>query len=253
MTTLTRRAFLLSTAALSAGCAAPQVIPGAQAEQSTLVRLPEVGQSWRYAQFDYFTGKRVDSQLDQVVAVGKTIKVRSDFERSRMEPVIHPTWSNAWWRKYMTAEGPGESVPSEIQAPWGMLVVDPHWTQLQAYETPLPLWPQELRPGWWSIINTQYRIPGTDESMPWQLAMHGLRWESVTVPAGRFKVLRYYNLINFRYTNASGRNAGQRKETICFAPEIGRWVTRESSGTFRQDVSEEFNESSYRWELLEWT
>ena len=36
-------------------------------------------------------------------------------------------------------------------------------------------------------------------------------------------------------------------------PEIGRWAVRESSGTFRQDVAEEFNESSYRWELLNWT
>jgi len=27
----------------------------------------------------------------------------------------------------------------------------------------------------------------------------------------------------------------------------------ESSGSFRQDVAEEFFESSYRWELLSWT
>ena len=75
----------------------------------------------------------------------------------------------------------------------------------------------------------------------------------VTVPAGHFTALRYFNLIDFRYPNTTGRNAGQRKENIWFAPEIGRWVVRESSGTFRQDVAEEFNESSYRWELLSWT
>ena len=224
-----------------------------QGEQSSRVRLPEVGQAWRYAQFDYFTGERVDTQLDQVVAVGETIKVRSDFERSKRETSVHPTWNNSWWQKHMTTEGPGASVTGEIQAPWGMLVVDTHWAEIQAYEAPLPLWPRELRPGWWTIVGTQYRIPGTDEPMPWQLAMHAQQWESIAVPAGRFKVLRYYNLINFRYTNASGRNAAQRKETIFLAPEIGRWVARESSGTFRQDVSEEFNESSYRWELLEWT
>jgi len=66
-------------------------------------------------------------------------------------------------------------------------------------------------------------------------------------------VLRYANVINFRYTNVSERVAAQRLETIWLAPEIGRWVARESFGTFYQDVGERFHESSYRWELLDWT
>jgi hypothetical protein len=83
--------------------------------------------------------------------------------------------------------------------------------------------------------------------------MHAHRWESVSVPAGQFTVLRYANVINFRYTNVSERVAAQRLETIWLAPEIGRWVARESFGTFYQDVGERFHESSYRWELLDWT
>ena len=55
------------------------------------------------------------------------------------------------------------------------------------------------------------------------------------------------------YPNVSERVAAQRKETIWFAPAIGRWVARESSGSFYQDVGTEFQESSYRWELLSWT
>jgi hypothetical protein len=84
------------------------------------------------------------------------------------------------------------------------------------------------------------------------LTMHAQLWESITVPAGQFTTLRYFNLIGFRYTNASERVAGQRKENIWFAPEIGRWVVRESVGTFREDLGVEVDESSYRWELLDW-
>jgi hypothetical protein len=127
------------------------------------------------------------------------------------------------------------------------------WAQLQVYEKPIPLWPTQLRPGWSTTVGTNYKIPGSDDALPWQLTMHAHKWQSITVPAGNFTALRFTNLINFRFTNISGRNAAQRKETIWFAPEIGRWVVRESSGTFRQDVAEEFNESSYRWELLSWT
>jgi hypothetical protein len=253
MNRFTRRSLLLSTAALSLGCAARQSRPGAPGNEDVLVRPPELGQSWRYAQFDYFTGERLDTQRDQVVSIGDTIKVKSEFEREKVDPVQYPSWGKAWWQKYVNASATEKYPPSEIHDSWGVLVVDPHWTQLQAYEKPLPLWPRELRQGWWTIMNTNYRIPGSDEGMPWQLDMHAVQWESITVPAGQFTALRYYNLFNFRYTNASGRNAGQRKETIWFAPKIGRWVARESSGTFRQDVSEEFNENSYRWELLGWT
>jgi hypothetical protein len=134
-----------------------------------------------------------------------------------------------------------------------MVLVDPHWSQLQSYQEPIPLWPMELRPGWSTTVGSYYKISDGRETMPWQLTMHVHGWESITVPAGHFTALRYFNLIDFRYPNITGRNAAQRKENIWFAPEIGRWVVRESSGTFRQDVAEEFNESSYRWELLSWT
>jgi hypothetical protein len=83
--------------------------------------------------------------------------------------------------------------------------------------------------------------------------MRAHRWESIATPAGHFTALLYTNLINFRYTNVSGRVAGQRKERIWIAPEVGRWVVRESSGTFYQDAAEPFDEDSYRWELLSWT
>jgi hypothetical protein len=134
-----------------------------------------------------------------------------------------------------------------------MVVVDPHWTEMQSFEKAIPLWPSELRPGWSTAVRTYYKIPGGQEAMPWQLTMDAQRWESVTVPAGHFIALHYYNFINFRFSIFAERNAAQRIENIWFAPEIGRWVMRESVGTFREDLRTEVKESSYRWELLSWT
>jgi len=135
-----------------------------------------------------------------------------------------------------------------------MVLSDPHWAELQVYEKPIPLWPTELRPGWSVTVDTEYKTSESPDALPWQLTMHAHDWESITVPAGRFTALRYSNIIDFRFTNVSERVAGQRLETIWFAPEIGRWVVRESSGAFYQDVSGvQFQESNYRWELLDWT
>lgn len=251
MAVTSRRDFLLTAAAVPFGCAAFGTSEEPAGTTGT-VRPPEVGQSWRYAKHDFFTGAMVDTQVDRVSAVGHTVEIESHSEENPEEPVRYPSWGSKWLHPPTNGEPARRRLPNEIQEPWGLVRVDPHWTDLQAYEKPIPLWPTELRPGWSTTVGTYYKIPDSDETMPWQLTMSAHRWERVTVPAGRFTALRYVNLIDFRYTNVSGRIAGQRKETIWFAPDIGRWVVRESSGTFRQDVTEEFAESSYRWELLHW-
>jgi hypothetical protein len=251
MATTTRRAFLLSAAAVSVGC----VPRGTEAPigAAASVRRPTVGQTWRYAKHDFFTGAIVDTQVDLVTAVGQTIQIESHSETTTERPVRYPSWDARWWQKYLGQDSPAAAVPMEIQEPWGMVLVDPHWSQLQAYEKPIPLWPTQLRPGWSTTVGTYYKIPDSNETMPWQVTMYAQRWEPITVPAGHFTALRYFNLINFRYTNVSERVAGQRKENIWFAPEIGRWVVRESIGTFREDLGVAVDESSYRWELLNWT
>ena len=252
MVIVTRRNFLLSAAALSVSCAERGTVTRAAIGAAAQVRPPAVGQSWAYAKHDYFTGAIVDTQIDRVKAVGESIVVASHSETTGDVSRAYPFWSDNWWHKYMGADTARIGGPIEIHRPWGMVVIDPHWSEMQAYENPLPLWPTQLRPGWSTIVNTNYRIPDSGEWMPWQLDMHAQRWESITVPAGHFTALRCYNIIDFRFTNASERTAAQRIEHIWFSPEIGRWVVRESVGTFREDVGTEVNESSYRWELLNW-
>jgi hypothetical protein len=244
---------LLSAGALSVAGAARGSTADTPVGAATRVRQPELGQSWRYARRDYVTKAMINTQVDRVSAVGQTIELETRSETTEGEPIKYPSWGTNWLRRNTSRDRPADRLPSEIQAPWGMVSVDTHWAQLQVYEKPIPLWPTQLRPGWSTTVRTYYQLPDSNDALPWELTMDAHKWESITVPAGRFTALRFTNLINFRYPNVAERNAAQRKENIWFAPEIGRWVARESSGSFRQDVVQEFFESSYRWEFLSWT
>jgi hypothetical protein len=248
---LTRRSFLLSTAALSVGCTTQRAGQGSSAPSA---RAPAVGQTWRYAKRDFYSHGLIDDQIDRIAAVGRTIDI--DL-RSEATQVATPDsgWGAAFLRKYIPRrDQPTGPLPNEIQDPWGSIVVDPHWSQVQVYETPIPLWPAQLLPGWKFHINTKYKTPSNESGLPWDQTMTARNWEMISVPAGQFRALRFTNLINFRSTDFS-RAACQRQETIWFAPEVGRWVARESSGIYYindSSVDTPYNEPGYRWELLEW-
>jgi len=251
-----RRSLLLSAAAVSAGCASRRYAAAQPQTPAPSVRQPAAGQSWHYAKSDFYTHKIIDDQIDRITAVGSTVDIDSQSEVSSAAKTEHPTWGTAWLTKYIPhSASPDATLPSEIQQPWGKVLVDPHWSQVQVYETPIPLWPTALQPGWKFHVNTKYKTPSNQEGLPWDQTMIARAWETVTVPAGTFKALRYQNLINFRSTDFS-RDAAQRLESIWFAPEVGRWVVRESSGSYYINdsaVDTPYNESGYRWELLAWT
>jgi len=66
--------------------------------------------------------------------------------------------------------------------------------------------------------------------------------------------LRFNTVINFTHSDF-GWVSAVRRETVWFAPEVGRWVARESSGTFYIEdsmIDQPFNESRCRLELLDW-
>src|SRR5450631_4525382 len=221
MVQVTRRSFLLSAAALSAGCVSRR--PGA-AEPLTpapSARPPVVGQSWRYAKHDYYSGKLVDNQIDRITAVGGTIDIDSRSEAASAAKTAGSSWGSSWLSKYVPhPDSPDAALPSEIQQPWGSVLVDPHWSQVQVYETPIPLWPNRLAPGWRAYINTKYKTPSNDDGLPWEQTMHARDWEMITVPAGQFRALRFSNMINFRSADFSRADC-QSQETVWIAPEVG--------------------------------
>jgi hypothetical protein len=144
---LTRRYFLRSTAALSVvGC----VGRGARSERltrPTSVRQPVVGQSWRYAKHDRVSGTLIATEVNRVSAVGQLIEISTQSETPEGKLRNYPSWGVRCLEKYGTPDRPAGPRPSELQGPWGMIWVDPHWSEIQAYEKPIPLWPTELRPG----------------------------------------------------------------------------------------------------------
>jgi hypothetical protein len=243
---------LISAIAASAGCA---LRPGDQSTGDSSpapVRPPLVGQSWRYAKYDYISGSFVDSQTDRVAAVGSTIEIESHSDAGKNP--VKPSWGTELLHKFRGNDATS-AAQSEIQNPWGMVLVDPHWGQAQVYEMPIPLWPSQLRPGWRVHFHTRYKTAANDHSLPWEQRMEAQNWETATGPAGQFRALRFTNQINFTHPDPARTNS-VRHETIWFAPEIGRWVARESVGTYYLDDSVDdtpFNENSFRWKLTEWT
>jgi hypothetical protein len=256
MAHVTRRVFLLSSAALSVGCAMGRSGADATAQPAQNVRQPVVGQSWHYAKHDIFTHAVVDEQVDRVAAVDHSVEIDSSYQAANEENAGKSRWGTALLRKYLGhRDSPAGALPSEIQDPWGMVAVDPHWGQVQVYETPIPLWPAQLRPGWQTRVRTKYKTPTNQDGMPWDQTMKAHVWETISVPAGQFRALRYTNRIQFRSGDFS-RTDSVRQETLWFAPEVGRWVARESTGSYYLDdslVDQPYEEGGFRWELLEWS
>jgi hypothetical protein len=210
-----------------------------------------MGQTWRYAKHDLFSGALLDTQVDQVSAVDRTIDIESHTEGDTTAAAT----GASWWRKLVNHPKSAAALPTEIQSSWGMIVVDPHWGRIQVYEPAIPLWPITLQPGWQTQIKAKYKSSEAGAALPWNQTMKAEAWETITVPAGQFKTLRYVNAIRFESSDP-GRTDSVRQETVWFAPEVGRWVVRESRGTYYLDESVDDTqavESSFRWELLSWT
>jgi hypothetical protein len=247
MSGITRRLFLVSSAAFPLGCSLHRA--GIESAPAS-VRQPTVGQSWRYAKLDGLSRKLIDEQIDRVAAVGTDVRVDSSSEITGARP--KKLWGGKWLAHVAASDVAAGPLPAEVQSPWGRVVVDPHWPDVQVYETPVPLWPAELRAGWSARFATKYRTPAREVGMWWNQTVTAHGWEAVTVPAGRFTALRFTNMIDFADADGARTNC-VRKETLWLAPEVGRWVVRESSGSYYLTDSADdtpFEESSYRWELI---
>jgi hypothetical protein len=227
---LSRRTFITSAALAPVACGVPlsyeRGTPVAQPNPLPAVRAPQVGQEWTYIKRDVFNGKILGVITERVANIASTIVV----ERRDQD---------------------GSQLPSEIQGPWGIVQLDTSWPRLMSFKPPIPLWPQELSSTWNKRLNTKYSLGGYSENAySWQEYMSAHGWEQITVPAGTFLTLRYQNLINYDSEDDNKVNC-IRKETIWFAPSIGRWVARESSGSYRVQgqIGAEILEGSYQWQL----
>jgi hypothetical protein len=247
MATWSRRAFLVSGLALTAGRTQAQ-----GSARTVEVRRPSASQWWRYIQRDGFHGGFRATQVEWVQTTNGITRIDRHNEAA---PATAPTApSTPDWLEPYRAQRDVEILPYEIQQPWGHVLVDPHWDMVQVYETPIPLWPRDLRPGGREWFNTRYHTVADQSWLPWQQTMTSRGWERIRVPAGEFNALRYTNEVVFTHTDFA-RYQCLRNETLWFVPEVGRWVARASRGTYYindSSIAQPFNEDFWRWELLDW-
>ena len=79
--------------------------------------------------------------------------------------------------------------------------------------------------------------------------------ERIKTPAGEFLVLQVHNEIPNFVSNDLFRVGNVRQEDLWFAPEIGRWVIRRSSGRYITSGVYWVNaywEDYLEWELISW-
>ena len=230
-----RRLLLIALPVLLAGCISSQPFPQgmtvAQPVPTPIVRAPKVGQEWVYQIRNVFNQEIVDTVTEQVVSVGREIRIA----RSGLKA------------------GP---LPDEIQSPWGFVVQDPHWSTPQIFQPAIPLWPIQLQPGINQFYKTQYQVPGyPDGSYYWGLSMNSLAWEQIQSPAGNFLTLHFHNEAPYFQSNDLFRVQNIRDEDVWFSPEVGRWVIRRGSGRYITLGVSWFNpywEDYLQWELVSW-
>ncbi|MCM0028714.1 MAG: hypothetical protein NBV55_03335 [Polynucleobacter sp.] len=204
--------------------AAPITIPA--------VRAPALGQQWVYEVRNYFNGELVDVVTETVVEVGPRVRIARNGHK----------------------RGP---LPDEIQDPWGMVLQDPHWTPPQRFTKVVPLWPEQFVPGWSGFYRTRYQVVGfPDNDFYWGLNVEAKKWNRVKTLAGVFDALHYINTAGYFESDDWFRIASNRRDQVWFAPQIGRWVVRESFGEYlwlgMRGWSESIKEDYLRWELVSW-
>lgn len=222
-------------AALLTSCIASQPYPVGLAlpppANPPKVRLPQVGQQWVYEVRNVFNQELVDVVTERVVVVGQQVHI----ERSGLKA------------------GP---LADEIQEPWGFILQDPHWSPPQIFLQALPLWPEQLDPGWSGFYRTRYQVVGyPDSTYYWGLNINAMQWEEISVPAGKFIALKYQNEAPYFESNDVFRLANYRQEDMWFSPEIGRWTIRRGYGRYLlggMRWNGALWEDYLEWELVSW-
>lgn len=233
MDTIITRRNLLALLALPAGCSLQPLAP-LQVRSGNLltplppVRPPVIGQSWTYKQLNYYNGNLLDTLKEAVSAIGPAITVQRQSANTG-------------------------HLPDEIHTRWGQVKQDPSWDLLQTYETPMPLWLEPLQTGARKSMDTRYTV-GTSSFRYWlQAQIQVMGRETVDLPSGSFQTIRIEKYLRQTHYD-SGKLFLQRRETLWLAPEIGRWVVRETDGSFRRPgrKMDEGREDHFRWELTAW-
>ncbi len=228
-----RRALLLAAAVLPA-CAGTTTPPVGAPAGPVAAPVPRIGDRWQYRVTDRLRGVWIDEPRVEVVEVGDTIRTLTHSRRG------------------------GEPTEERFASPWIALVEDWYGVR-QTYLLPVPVVPAPLEAGRASTFGTTYTALDVPKPRRWSQRLSTGRWESVEVPAGRFDCLRIDRVITFEAPDEQRRNSS-RTDVLWYAPAVGRWIRRDTGGTFISSGLGGANpaegvqglESALRWELTAW-
>jgi len=196
------------------------------------VRAPLVGQQWVYEVRNVFNGELVDILTETIVEVGPRVRIERQGKKLG-------------------------KLPDEIQAPWGRIAEDPHWTPPQVFTKAVPLWPEQFTSKSSGFYPSRYQVLGNIENdYYWGLSIDAKGWSRIKVIAGEFDTLYFTNTADNFQSDDWFRMVSNRREKVWFAPEIGRWVMRESFGEYlwlgSSGWADSILEDFLRWELISW-
>jgi hypothetical protein len=196
------------------------------------VRAPLVGQQWVYEVRNVFNGELVDILTETIVEVGSRVRIERQGKKLG-------------------------KLPDEIQAPWGRIAEDPHWTPPQVFIKAVPLWPEQFTSKSSGFYPSRYQVLGNIENdYYWGLSIDAKGWSRIKVIAGEFDTLYFTNTADNFQSDDWFRMVSNRREKVWFAPEIGRWVMRESFGEYlwlgSSGWADSILEDYLRWELISW-
>lgn len=215
---------------LPAACTtAPFATPAAPPPERPGAPRVRVGERWRYAQIDVYSGARQAEIACEVIELAPRLRVRLTDSR-------------------------GTPRPDEIYADAWRVLQEPFYDFLQVFEQPVPLLPDVLAAGESSRLDTSYGVPQTPgERYAWQQRLHAAQWERVRVPAGEFDALRIERYIRLDHPDPR-RLYPVRRDRLWYAPAVNRWVRREWTGEYRGPGARRgapMREDWVAWELLE--
>lgn len=218
---------------LSSGCSIERLPPLVGTPLVGAGALPPVrpaarGQRWRYQLRNVYNSAVLDTVQESIDSVDGGITLLR----------VSPTHG---------------ALPAEIHTRWGQVVQDPYWDVLQNHDQPLPLWIEPLQVGQVLRAQTRYRADGGSFKYWVQANARAVARERVTVPAGTFDVLRIERFIRLSHPDTR-RSETTRTDTLWLAPEMGRWVARETNGQYVVPAPRAalLREDHWRWELMDW-
>jgi len=195
------------------------------------VREARVGQLWKYLKINQFNSDPIELIEDQI----------STIENGQI--IIS--------RKGQKSQNLG----NEVQSPYGKLMSDSDWDASQTYQSVVPIYLNLNQINLSESVRTSYQVGKSSYHLPMAVTIRQLGWESITISSGTFTAMKIEKLIRFQH-NDSSRLDSTRMDRYWFSPDVGRWVVRETSGTYfimagsrRNDMKEDF----FRYELQSWT